>query len=335
MIHRKVVLPSGLAMLLLLAGGCRKQEDPSAIRGAKPRATPVSHAKTKGLVALSVLTMDNPFFKVIADHMEAELAKHGYGLLAVSGDFDVAKQQNQVKDFIVKKVSAIVLNPCDSRSIGPAIKEANDAGIPVFTCDIAALTTGVEVICHVATDNYQGGRLAAQAMVEALDGKGEVAILDHPEVESVILRTRGFHDELAEQNQRPDVDVRVVVTLPGGAAREKSFSAAQDLMQSHPEIDGIFAINDPTALGAVAAYEKAGKLDQVKMIGFDGQPAGKQAIKEGKIYADPIQFPDQIGVKTAQAVIRHFEGEKLPPEILIPTALYRKADAEKDPELKD
>lgn len=314
--HRKLAWLS-LALVLGLAGGCKQAEK-----------------EAKGTVALSVLTMNNPFFKVIADSMEAELAKHGYDLVAVSGDFKVAKQQNQVKDFIVKKVSAIVLNPCDSRAIGPAVKEANAAGIPVFTCDIAVLAPGVEVVCHVATDNYQGGRMAAQAMVEALGGKGKVAILDHPEVESVILRTKGFHDELAELNKKPDVDITVVTTLPGGAAREKSFNATQDLMQSHPEIDGIFAINDPTALGAIAALEKTGKLDQVKIIGFDGQPDGKQAIKEGKIYADPIQFPDQIGRKTAQAIIKHFRGEAIDPEILIPTALYRKADAENDPELK-
>ena len=70
------------------------------------------------------------------------------------------------------------------------------------------------------------------------------------------------------------------------------------------------------------------------LIGFDGQPEGKQAIKDGKIYADPIQFPDQIGAKTVEAIVKHFAGEELPKEILIPTALYRKADGLKDPELK-
>ena len=80
--------------------------------------------------------MDNPFFKEIADSMSAEAGKHGYDVVAVSGDFDVAKQQNQVKDFIVKRVSTIVLCPCDSKAVGPAIREANAAGIPVFTADM-------------------------------------------------------------------------------------------------------------------------------------------------------------------------------------------------------
>jgi ribose transport system substrate-binding protein len=234
----------------------------------------------------------------------------------------------------VKRVSAIVLNPCDSKAIGPTIKEANAAGIPVFTADIACLAPDAKVICHVATDNYQGGRMAAQAMIEALGGKGKVAIIDHPEVESVILRTKGFGEEIAEANKRPGIAIQILGKWPGGAVKEKSFNTALDILQAHPDLDGIFAINDPTALGAVAALEKAGKLGQVKVVAFDGQPEGKQAIKDGKIYADPIQFPEKIGAETLRVIVKHFNGETLPKEILIPTALYRKADALKDPALK-
>ena len=97
------------------------------------RDGPKQAAANKGVIGLSVLTLTNPFFKEIADKMTEEAAKHGYSVSVVSGEFDVARQQNQVKDFIVQKVAAIVLTPCDSKAIGPAIQEANAAGIPVFT----------------------------------------------------------------------------------------------------------------------------------------------------------------------------------------------------------
>lgn len=316
------VAMTGLAALAALTAGCKKQQAPA----------------TKGTIALSVLTLTNPFFKEIADSMTDEAAKHGYDVIVTSGEFDVAKQQDQVKDFIVKKVTAIVLTPCDSKSIGPAIKEANEAGIPVFTADIACMAPGAKVVSHIATDNFGGGKLAAVALVEALskrgEAKGEIAIIDHPEVESVIMRTRGFKEQLAEENKRPDVDLKIVKQLPGGGAQEKGQKTMQDILASNREVKGVFAINDPSALGAVAALEAAKKLDQVVVIGFDGQPTGKQAIKEGRIYADPIQFPDRIGRRTVQAVLDHLAGRELPAEILIPTALYRKADAEKDPSLK-
>jgi ribose transport system substrate-binding protein len=292
------------------------------LAGCGPGAPQPGAPAPRGTIGLSVLTLTNPFFKVIADTMREEAARAGYALVAVSGEFDVARQQNQVKDFIVGRVSAIVLTPCDSKAIGPSIREANEAGIPVFTADIGSLDPGARVVTHVATDNYQGGRLAAAAMVRALGEKGEVAILDHPEVESVKLRTQGFRDGIAEANRTPDVRIEIVSVLPGGGARDRSYKAAQDMLQAHPGLKGIFAINDPSALGAVAALEESGRDGSVVVVGFDGQPEGLQAIRDGKIYADAVQFPDRIGRDTVRAIVRYFSGEELPPHILVPSALY-------------
>ena len=304
--------------------------------GAQSETQPAETAKSKGTIGVSVLTLTNPFFKVIADNITAEAAKHGYDTIVVSGDKDVAKQGNQVQDFIVKQVVAIVLCPCDSKSIGPVIQAANDAGIPVFTTDIACLAPGVKVECHIATDNLGGGREAGTAMIEAVgEAGGKVIIIDFKQAESCLLRVQGFKEVIDAHNKdREEGKITIVSELPGGGAKEQGYKACEDALQSHPDIVGVFAINDPSALGARAALEKAGKADDVKIIGFDGQPEGKQAIKEGKIYADPVQFPDQMGIGTVRAIIKHFNGEKLEPEILIPTKLYRQADGEADPELK-
>ena len=315
--------------LTILIAGCGKPADSPA----HPEDVP---PKLKGTIGLSVLTNTNPFFNVIADNMKDEADKNGYEVQVVSGDFDVSKQQNQVKDFIVKKVSAIVLTPCDSKSIGPAIKEANEAGIPVFTADIKALAPDAKVVCHIATDNYGGGKQAGEALIEALgENGGKVLLLDFPLVESCQLRVKGFREVIDAHNKgRTSGKINIVSVLDGGGQKDKGYKAAEDALQAHPDLAGIFAINDPSALGARAALEKAGKADQVKIVAFDGQPEGKKAIREGKIYADPIQFPDRIGRETVKAIMKHFAGEDLPSEILIPAELYRKADAEKDPELK-
>ena len=150
-------MPRFLSVLLVfvLTLGCGQQAAPT--KGAK-----------KGTVGVSVLTLQNPFFKVIADTVTEELGKHGYDVVAVSGDENVALQQNQVKDFLVRKVSAIVLCPADSVAIGPVIQEANKAGVPVFTADIGCLAPDAKVVTHVATDNYDGGKKAGEAMIEAL-----------------------------------------------------------------------------------------------------------------------------------------------------------------------
>jgi ribose transport system substrate-binding protein len=122
--------------------------------------------------------------------------------------------------------------------------------------------------------------------------------------------------------------------LESGAAKDLGYKAAEDAIQATPELRGIFAINDPAALGARAALEKAGKADQIIIVGFDGQPEGKQAIKDGKIFADPIQFPDRMGIEVVRSIVAHSKGEEVPAEQLIPTRLYRQADAMNDPSLQ-
>jgi ribose transport system substrate-binding protein len=306
----------------------------SSPAAAAPAAQP--RPGSKGTVGVSVLTLTNPFFKVIGDNITAELAKANYDTVVVSGEFDVATQQRQVRDFIVAKVSAIVLCPCDSQQIGAVIKEANDAGIPVFTADLACLAPGAKVVSHIATDNLGGGRLAGEAMIEALgEAGGKIAILDFAAAESCMLRVKGFREVIDKYNaKQTSGQIEIVTQLEGGGARDIGAKAAEDAFTAHPDLAGIFAINDPSALGARAALERAGKAEQVKIIGFDGQKEGKEAIRDGKIYADPIQYPDVIGQKTAQSILAYFEGENVPPEQLIPTALYRQADAKGDPELK-
>lgn len=278
--------------------------------------------------------MTNPFFRDLGEAIKQEAGKHQMEVILTAGELDPAKQANQVADFITRRVSAIVLSPCDSKAIGTAIAEANKAGIPVFTVDIAVLASGAKVVSHVATDNLGGGKMAALAMVEALGGKGKVAILDHPEVESAMLRVQGFEEELARHAKANPPGIQIVAKLPGNGAKDKSFKAAEDVMQAHPDVTGIFATNDPSALGAVAALEKSGKLAQVKVIGFDGMPEGKQAIKAGKIFADAIQFPERLGRESVQGIVKYLAGDDVPPTVLIPTGTYRRADAAADTTLK-
>jgi ribose transport system substrate-binding protein len=298
-----------------------------------PTGPGAAGGEPRGTIGVSLLTLDNPFFKVLGDSVRAEASKRGYKALVVSGDKDVAKQSNQIKDFIVKKVSAIVLSPCDSKSIIPVIQEANAAGIPVFTVDIPCNEPGVDIVTQVVTDNFSGGKEAATAMIEALgDGGGEIAVLHFKQVESCILRVNGFREVIDAHNASGKSKIEIVAELESGGAKDIGFKATEDALQANPNLRGVFAINGPAALGARAALEKAGKT-RVLIVGFDGQPEGRQAIKDGKIYAEPIQFPDKMGVQVVDAIIRHSKGETLPAQLLIPTSLYRQADALQDPDL--
>ncbi len=304
-----------LLLVTLVTAGCHSAEPTPARR----------------VIGVSLLTLTNPFFTEIADNLRDEAAKHGYDAIVVSGDNDVARQKHQVDDFLARRVDAIVLSPCDSKAVGQLIRKANAAGVPVFTVDIACLDPGAEVVTHIATDNYAGGRQAAEAIREALGGRGgKIGILDYKEVESCILRVKGFKDALAESNRTATARIEIVAELPCAGARDRGYKSMEDMLQAHPDLAAVFAINDLSALGARAALEKAGRADRVKLIGFDGQPEGKKAIGEGRIYADPIQYPGRIGRTAATTIARYFDGEDVEKEVLIAPGLYRKADAVKE-----
>ena len=330
---------SGFLVVAVLTGCSGGNSSTKAGAGAgatNPKGAAASSPAAKlGTIGVSLLTLENPFFKVIGDHITSEGAMHGYDTIVVSGDRDPAKQANQVKDFVVRRVAAIVLSPCDSKTVIPVIQEANAAGIPVFTVDIPCNEPGVKIVCQIATDNFGGGKEAGRAVIELLgESAGKVAIIHFKQAESCQLRVKGFREVIDQHNATSPAKIEIVAELEGGGLKDAGYRAAEDVIQAHPDLRAIFAINDPSALGARAALEKAGKADQIKIVGFDGQPEGKQAIKEGKIYADPIQFPDKMGIEIVQAIVKHSKGEEVDPEMLIPTRLYRKADADVDPDLQ-
>jgi len=292
---------------MILFTGCGRKQDSS------PDAV---------TIGVSLLTRTHPFYQDLEAGLLTAASERGYELLITAGEFDVARQKDQVQDYIVRKVDAIVISPCDSRSIGTSVKAANDAGIPVFTADIACLAEGVKVVSHIASDNIAGGRLAARAVVDAIGESGQVAIIDHPEVESVIQRVAGFEEELAKY---PGLEI--VAKLTGRGVKDQAFRTAEDILLSHPGLDAIFGINDDSALGALAAVEKAGRQDRVTIVGFDAVPEARAAIGAGKIYADVIQQPVEIGRKTIEAVSTYLSGTPVAPEILIPCELFTRENA--------
>ena len=291
--------------------------------------------KSKGVIAYSPLTLSNPFFKVIGDHIKAEAEKNGYTVRIVDPNMDVKKQSDQMDDFISSGVTAIILVPCDRLSVGPSVQAANKAGIPVFTVDAKCAAENAKIEGHVGTDNFQGGELAGKAMITALgDAGGKVLVLDFKKANSCVLRVGGFKKVIDAHNTTATGKIEIVSELDGNGDRTKGYQSTADALQAHEDLDAIFAINDPSALGAYTAVKEAKRDDKIKIIGFDGQLDGKQAIKDCKLYADPIQHPDKMGRQIVQLIMKYQAGEKFESETLIPATLYTKTEADQDPALK-
>ena len=212
-------------LLLLCLTGCNRNISITVETSSADSNT----GESRGTIGVSLMTLTNPFFKVIGDTITAEAAKQGYDTVVFSADEDAAKQDNQVKEFIVKKCAAIVLAPYDSTAIATAIAEANAAGIPVFTVDNGCTVESAKVVSHVATDNYYGGKQAGEAMIEALGaGGGKVAILDHKVTQSCKLRVDGFKEILDAHNQTAPNKIEIVAELPSGGNRAQGHRATSN-----------------------------------------------------------------------------------------------------------
>jgi ribose transport system substrate-binding protein len=275
---------------------------------------------TRKVIGVSLLTKEHVFYRDLEKGLREGAAKNNFDLIINSGDWDLAKHQAQIENYIVQKVDAIIVCPCDSKGIGPAIQKANSAGIPVFTADIRA--EGGKIVSQIVSDNVGGGRSAAAYLAKLLNGKGEVAIIDQPIIQSTIDRVRGFLEEIAKYP-----DIKIVARPNGDGVRDKAMKAAEDLLQGFPKLAGIFGINDDSALGALAAIEAAGRKGIV-IVGFDGIPEARQAILRGSaLKADVVQYPLEIGRITIETIAQFLMGQQVPPHIPVKIGIVDASNA--------
>jgi len=290
-----------VALLASLTAGCKARDASNS-------------ATTTKTIGVSLLTREHDFYQQLEKGLQDAAAKHGYKLIITTGDFDLAKQQSEIDNFLVQKVDAIVVCPTDTKGIAPAIEKANAANIPVFTADIGA--EGGKVVSHIASDNVAGGRLAADYLAKVLGAKGDVGIVSQPELQSVIDREAGFREAIAKYP-----GIHVVSTINGAGVRDRSLKAADDMFQAHPTLSGVFAINDETALGVLASATSH-SMKNLVIVGYDAAPEALKAIASGTaLKADVAQQPRAIGVQTIDAIADHFAGRATPARIAVPVRI--------------
>ncbi|MEX1127035.1 MAG: substrate-binding domain-containing protein [Vicinamibacterales bacterium] len=274
-------------------------------------------ASSRPVVGVSLLTQTHAFFKDLEDGLRQEAQARGLELVIVACEMDPAKQASQIEDFVAQRVAAILLAPCDSDAVGPHLAGPERAGIPVFTADIAA--RGGRVVSHIASDNTQGGRLAAQALAEAIGGAGEVLIIDHPSVASVQDRVAGFVEEMQKHP-----GIRIVARPSSDGQRARAMAVMEDMLQVYPKLKGVFGINDDSALGATAVLNAAGRTD-IAVIGYDASEEARAAIMSGgPLRADVVQNPALIGRTAIEMIARHLQGEEVPEIVPIEVGLWKK-----------
>ena len=259
------------------------------------------------------MTLNNPFYEVIDEEIRTVVENHGDILISRDPALSVERQVEEIRDMIDMGVELIFINPVDWTKIEPALELAHAAKIPVIAID-----TNVEddslVVCTVVSDNYNAGVQCAEHLLKNSSG-GKIALLKHSQARSSIDRIQGFLDKIAENK-----NFQVVVESECLGQLEVAMPVMEKMIRTHPEINIVMALNDPAAMGALAALQNNNRRD-VKVYGVDGVPETKEMIFSRRMTATAGQSPRQIGKIAADRAYKVLAGEQVEKIIKLPTKL--------------
>jgi ribose transport system substrate-binding protein len=262
-------------------------------------------AKDLTNVGISVGSLGNPFFVATIKGIEdkAKAINPNVRVTATSSDYDLNKQFTQVDNFIAAGVNVIMMNAVDPVAIEPSIKRAQAAGIIVAAFDVAA--NGADVT--VMTDNVRAGELACQYLADHLKGKGDVIIVNGPQVSSIIDRVKGCKAVFAKH---PDIKI-LSDNQNANGDRNGGFAVAQSLLTRFPKVDAIFAVNDPTAIGVNLAAKQLNRNEFI-ITGVDGAPDIEAELKSGNslIKASASQDPYVMAGQSLELAAGILNGKK-------------------------
>ncbi|WP_416483487.1 substrate-binding domain-containing protein [Streptomyces sp. CL12] len=288
-----------------------------AIVGATSFLHNGSSAAANPKVGLSLSTLNNPFFVGVRSGAQAEAKKLGVDLTVTDAQNDASQQANQLQNFTSSSLDAIIVNPVDSDAASNSVKAADKAKIPVIAVDRGVNKAAVDAL--VASDNIAGGEQAAKTIAEKLGGKGKIVILQGQAGTSAAReRAQGFANGL-----KAYPGIKVVAQQPADFDRTKGLDVMSNLLQAHPDVQGVIAANDEMALGAIKALgSKAGT--SVPVVGFDGTPDGLNAVKAGTLYASVAQQPTQLGRIAVDNALKASQGKKVEQTVKVPVKVVTK-----------
>jgi ribose transport system substrate-binding protein len=305
----------GICLLLLAGcGGGSGGDSPTATGGS---------GSTRARYRIAVIPKGTTHDFWLSVHHGAEQAAQELGNVEILWDGPASERDKDgqiklIESFLLKQVDGVCLAPIDRDALVPVVRRCRQRDIPVVIFD-SGLSDPDSYISYVATDNYKGGTMAGERMVELLEGKGNVIMLPYQEgSESTEQREQGFLDVIAKH---PDINVLSADQRVGSDAEEALRISSSLLVQYGDKVDGIFTVCEPLNKGMLKALEDRGMAGKVKFVGFDSDPRFVAALREKKMHGIVLQDPVNMGYTAVKTMVAHLEGEDVPDEISTGEAL--------------
>ena len=273
-------------------------------------------------ITFALSTQANSFMVKMREGAQKKADELGLTINFQDASDDSATQANQLANAAATGAGAVIVNPTDSDAMAPAVKQLVDEKIPVVAVDRAV--NNANVASYIASDNETGGKQAAKVLSDAINGEGEILVLQGKTGSSASReRGQGFDEGLKDSP-----NIKVVAKQTAEFERVKGLDVTTNLLQAHPNIKAIFAENDEMALGAIEALgDKAGK--DVIVVGFDGVEDALKAIKEGTMYASIAQQPADMAAQAVVEASKLLKGEAATKEMQVDVVTVTKDNVDK------
>lgn len=285
------------------------------------RSTPldlVTYEHFDKKVAFSISTLQNPFFSIMIQGAKESADLFGMELIVLDANNQDTQQLTDIAAVLDQQVDLLIVNPTNTSSITPGIEYANSENTPVITVDRKA--AGGTVLCHIESDNAQGGKKAAHFLAKKLGGKGRVVEMEGiPGTSAAHERGAGFNEALKQF-----AEIKIIYRETARFDRQIAKAITLQILKKDQNIDGVFAHNDNMILGVIDAYEDVGSALPKAMIGFDAIPDALRSIRQGKLTATIAQKPEIMGGLAIETAARYFRGEKINPIILVGLSLVKR-----------
>ncbi len=259
----------------------------------------------KPKVAVVISTLNNPWFVVLAESAVANANRLGYEAKIFDSQNNPANESNHFENLIASGYDAILFNPTDADGSISNILKAKKAGVPVFCMD-REVNSNEAATSQILSDNYSGCIAIGVEFVKTIGEKGKyVEILGLAGDNNTYARSNGFHTVV---DQFPGLEM--IAQQNGDFDRNKAMEVMETILQANDSIDAVFCGNDSMALGVYQALKSAGKSNQIKVFGFDGNDEVVEKIKAGEIVATGMQYPKVMAKTAAEYADQYFQGKR-------------------------